>query len=114
GQIRELRLRERLHDARELGQLIVVLRHRETPEIAHDEQRMCIDGVRVKQVVLHAPDDAPERGYVAPEHAVEVHAAQLVRDADRRAQDLEEKPVIARMLTELLVDVPEVSGELTN
>ena len=57
------------------------------------------------------PDDAAEGRDVAAEHAVEVHAAQLVRDADRRAQDLEEQPVIARVLAELLVDQPQVPAE---
>ncbi len=50
-------------------------------------ERVRIDGVGVEQVVLHAPDDAAEGRDVAAEHAVQVHAAQLVRDAERRAQD---------------------------
>ena len=68
---------------------------------------MRVDRVGVEQVVLHAPDDAPEGGDVAAEHAVGIHASQLVRDADRGAQDLEEQTVMARVLPELLVDEPQ-------
>ena len=95
-------------------ELVVVLRHRQAPQIADDEQRVRIDRVGVEQVVLHAADDAAERRNVAAEHAVQVHAPQLVRDADRRAQDLEEQAVIARMLAELLVDQPQVPRQLAD
>ena len=75
------------------------------------EQDVRVDGVGVEQVVLHAADDAAERRDVAAEHAVQVHAPQFVRDADRRAQQLEEQPMIARVLAELLVDQPEVAAQ---
>ena len=93
---------------------MVVLRHRQAPQVADDEQRVRVHGVGVEQVVLHAADDAAERRNVAAEHAVQVHAPQLVRDAGRRAQDLEEQPVIARMLAELFVDQPQVARQLTD
>ena len=96
------------------GQLVVVLRHRQATQIADDEQRVRIDRIGVEQVVLHAPDDAAERRNVAAQYAVQIHAAQLVRHADRRAQDLEEQSMIARMLTKFLVDQPQMSRELPN
>ena len=68
----------------------------------------------MEQVVLHASDDAAESGDVAAEHAVEVHAPQFVRDADGRAQDLEEQAVVARMLAEFLVDQPQMARDLTD
>ena len=83
---------------------MVVFRHREAPQIAHHEQRVGIDGVGVEQVVLHASDHASERGNVAAENAVHIHAPQLVGDADRRAQDLHEEPVMARVLPKFLID----------
>ena len=88
---------------------MVVARDGEAAQVAHDEQRVRIDRVGVEQVVLHAPDDAAEGGDVAAEHAVGVHAPQLVRHPDRRAQDLEEQAVMARVLAELLVDQPQVA-----
>ena len=112
-EIRELRLRQRLHDARQLRELVVVLRHRQAPQVADDEQRVRVDGVGMEQVVLHAADDAAERRNVAAEHAVQVHAPQLVRHAGRRAQDVEEQAVIARMLAELFVDQPQVPRQLS-
>ena len=89
---------------------MVVLRHREAAQVAHHEERVRVDRVGVEEVVLHAPDDAAEGRDVAAEHAVEVHAPELVRDAERRAQDVEEQPVMARVLAELLVDEPQVRG----
>ena len=62
----------------------------------------------MEQVVLHAADDSAERRNVETEHAVGVHALQRARDALRRAQDVEEQPVMTRVLAELLVDQPEV------
>jgi hypothetical protein len=64
----------------------------------------------MEEVVLHAADDAAKCRDVAAEHAIEVHAPQFVRDARGRAQDLEEQPVIARVLAELLVDEPQALG----
>ena len=107
-QVGDFAARQRLHDARGRRQLVVVAGDREAAQVAHHEQRVRIHGVGVEQVVLHAPDDAPERRNVASQHAVGVHAAQLVGDPDRRAQDLEKQPVVARVLTELLVDQPQV------
>ena len=69
---------------------------------------MRVDRVSVEQIVLHAADDAAERRNVEPEHAVGVHALQRARDALRRAQDVEEQPVVARVLAKLLVDEPQV------
>jgi hypothetical protein len=84
-------------------------RDRQAPQVAHHEQRVRIHRVGVEQVVLHAADDAAEGRDVAAEHAVVVHAPQLVGDAARRAQDLQEQAVIARVLAELLIDQPQVA-----
>ena len=75
--------RQRLHDPRQVRQLVVEARDREPAQVADDEQRVRVDRVGVEQVVLHAADDAAERRDVAAEHAVGVHAPQLVRDAGR-------------------------------
>ena len=69
------------------GILVIESRQCEAPQVADDEQRVFVDRVGVKQVVLHATDDAAERRDVEAEHAVQVHAAQFVGDAFRRAQD---------------------------
>src|ERR1700733_12041887 len=87
---------------------------REAPQVADHEQSVRIHRVGVEQVVLHAPDHAAEGRDVAAQYTVVVHAPQLVRDAARRAQYLEEQPVIARVLAEFLVDEPEVAGHGTD
>ncbi len=114
AQVDDLGLGQLLHDRRDQRQFVVELRHGEAPRVADHEQRVRIDRVGVEQVVLHAADDAAEGGYVAAEHAVDVHAPQLVRHAARRAQDLEEQAVVARVLAELLVDQPQVAPDRTD
>ena len=88
---------------------MVELAHGQAAQIAHHEQRVRIDRVGVEQVVLHAADHAAEGRDVAAEHAVVVHAPQLVGDAARGAQDLEEQAVVARVLAELLIDQPQIA-----
>ena len=109
-EVGELRLRQCAEDLRELRELVVVALEREAAQVADHEQRVRVHGVGVEQVVLHAPDDAAEGRDVAAEHAVEVHAPQLVRDARGRPQDLEEQAVVARVLAEFLVDQPQVAA----
>ena len=70
---------------------------------------MRIDGIYVKQVVLHAPDDSAERGDIASEYAVQVHATQFMCDAGRCPKNLQKQLVIARILPELVVDQVQVA-----
>ncbi len=93
---------------------MIKLSQHQAAQIAHHEQDVGIDRVRMEQVVLHAPDDAAERRDVAPEHAVVVHAPQLVRHAMRGAQDLEKQPMVARVLAELLIDQREIAHHRAN
>ena len=108
-QIDDFGLRQLLHDARQLRQLMVVARQGKTPQVADDEERVRIDRISVKEVVLHAPDDASEGRDVASKHAIVIHAAQLVGDARAGAQHLEKEPVMARILAELLIDQPQIA-----
>ncbi len=82
-EVADLRSRQLLHDARRFGKLEVVARNSEAAQIADYEQRVRVYGVRMEQIVLHATDDAAECRDVAAEHAICVHASQLVRDAER-------------------------------
>ena len=110
-EVGDLRALERRHQPRHLGQLVLEAGQGEAAQVAQHEQDVRVHRVGVEQVVLHAADHAAERRDVTTEHAVQVHAAQLVRDAGRRAQQLEEQPVVARVLPELLVDEPEVAAQ---
>ena len=107
-EVRDLGLLEALHDRAARRELVVEARQREAPQILDDEERVRVDRVGVEQIVLHAADDAAERRDVEPQHAVGVHALQRAGDALRRAQDVEEQAVVARVLAELLVDEPEM------
>ena len=114
GEIGELLARQGLHDLAQHRKFVVVLRHGQPPQVAHHEEGMSVHGVGVEQVVLHAPDHAPERRNVAAENAVQVHAPQLVRDSDRGAENLHEQPVMARILAEFLVDQGNVRADQTD
>ena len=64
--------------ARHQGVFVAMLFQRKTACIAYDLQDVLIDGVDVKQVVLHLADDAAERGDVSAQRFVLIHAPQLV------------------------------------
>ena len=109
AQVGDLGLLERLHNLRAVRELVVKAGQRETAQVAHDKQRVLVHGVGMEQVVLHAADDAAERRDVEPQHAIQVHAPQLVGYPFRRTQDRQEQAVITRVLPEFVVDEVEVA-----
>ena len=93
-----------LHDLAGKWHLGVEALQSKAPQVADHEQCVLIDCVGMEQVVLHAPHNASERGNVAAQDAVAVHAAELVRDPDGFAQNGHEKLLIHGIRTETLVD----------
>src|SRR5579863_9966902 len=87
SEVQPLGFNHLLYQAAREGELLAMLRDREAPEVAQDEQAVGVDGVDVKQVMLHLPDDAPECRNISAEHPVCVHAPQLVGYALRLPQD---------------------------
>ena len=79
-------------------------RHGEAPYVAQHGEDVLVDGVDVKQVVLHLPDDAAERRDVAPQQAVAMHRAQRPGDAQRLAQQRHEQRVVRRIGAEGGID----------
>ena len=71
------------HQTRAQRKFVRQLGHREAAQVAHDHQNVLVHGVDVKQVVLHLTHDAPEFRKVTAEHAILIHAAQLVHDSAR-------------------------------
>jgi hypothetical protein len=63
----------------------------------------------MEEVVLHLADDPAERRDELPEDAVEVHPAQLVRDAARFAQDRQEAGPVRGVAPETGVDTATVA-----
>ena len=104
AQIRNLGLCEALHDAAAMWVFMIESSESETSQVADDKKRMFVDRVGMKQVVLHASDDAAERRYIQAEHAVQIHAPQFVCHPLRRAQDGKEQTVVSRVLPKLLID----------
>ncbi len=92
-----------------MRELVIEARQRETPQIADDEQRVLVDRIGVKKVVLHAPDDAAECRNVEAEHTIEIHASQFVGDTFLGAQDCEKQPMVAWILAEFLVDQVQIA-----
>ncbi|CFP51985.1 Uncharacterised protein [Bordetella pertussis] len=81
-----------------------VLGHGEAAQVAHDRQGVLVDRIDMEQVVLHLADDAPEHRQVARQDVEHGHAAQLVDDAARLLQDLQEQLAVDRIAAELRVD----------
>ncbi len=90
--------------------LAAEFRHGEAAQIAHDHERMRIDCVDVEQVMLHLADDAPEGRQVGAEHAVGIHAPQLVGDAARLAHDFHEQAAAGEILAKRVVDAVQVGA----
>ncbi len=76
----------------------------ETRDVAQHAHRVFVDRVDVEQVVLHAPDDAAERGQIAREHAVVVHARECVDRGRTLAQQTCERGVDLVVIGEVLAD----------
>ena len=106
-----LRPREVGDQARAQRILVRVLRLHEAAQVADHHQDVLVDGVHVEQVVLHLADDATEDRQVAAEDAVLVHASQLVRDAARLAQDLDETRAVDRIAAKRGVDAVAIAPE---
>ena len=67
------------------------------PHVAQRDEAVLIDGVGVKQVVLHLPDDAAKHPQVAPQHAGVVHQPQGVGLPGRGLEDAQKQGVIGRV-----------------
>ena len=78
------------HEPRAERILVRVLRLAEAAQVANHHQDVLVDRIDVEQVVLHLAHDAAECRQVVAEDSVQVHAAQLVREAARLAEDLNE------------------------
>ena len=74
-----------------------MLGHEKTAHIAQDHQDVLIDGVDMKQVMLHLADDAPKHPQVAAQHRGLIHQAYRVGDALWLLQDLPESLPIDRV-----------------
>ena len=80
------------------------LRLREAPQIAHHHQDVLVDGIDVEEVVLHLSHDAAELRQVPAEDAVLIHAPELVHDAARLLQDVQEHEARERVLAKTRID----------
>jgi len=78
--------------------------HGEAAHIAHHHQDVLVDGIDVKQVVLHLADNAAEIRQVTTEHAGLIHAAQSVGNTALALNDLHEQRVIVRIAAEGIID----------
>ena len=60
--------------------LMCMLGFGEPTQIAHHHQDVLIDGVDMKQIVLHPSHDSAKDRQIAPEHRPLVHSSQFMRD----------------------------------
>ncbi len=111
GEIEHFRPREVGDQPRAQRIFVRVLGLGEAAQIADHHQDVLVDGVDVEQVVLHLADDASEHRQIAAENAVLVHPPQLVRDAARLAQDLDEARAIGRVAAKCGIDAIAVAPQ---
>ena len=91
--------------------LVRVLRLGEPAQVPDHHQDVLVHRVDVEEVVLHLADDAAERRHQIAEDPVEIHPPQLVRDAARLAQQLDEPRAIARVAAEARVDAVPIAPQ---
>ena len=104
----EFRLGQACKDVGAVGEFVVAGGIGEHPEVADHEQAVLVDGVDVEQVVLHLSRHLVEDGQVGAENSVAVHSAQLVIDAPRLAQDLQEQAAGTEIGSERTIDAVPV------
>ena len=83
-----------LRQLRAQGVFVREFGHEKAPHVAQHHERVLIDGVDVKQIVLHLPHDAAENPQIAPQHAGAVHQPQRVRLPRRGLEHAHEQGVI--------------------
>ena len=91
------------HQARAERILVGELGHGEAPQVAHHLQDVLVDGIDVKQVVLHLADDVAEGRQIATEYVVLVHAPQRV-DQVALLEQFEEQRAVFRIASKFGVD----------
>ncbi|KPW92122.1 hypothetical protein ALO79_200224 [Pseudomonas syringae pv. castaneae] len=75
---------------------------------------MGIDGIDMKQVVLHLPDDKAKLRQVAPQDPVAVHASQVAVHADLALEQLDEQAGVADVVAEVVIDQVTVLPQQAN
>ena len=80
-----------------------MLGHEKAPHIAQHHEDVLIDGVDVKQVVLHLADDAPKRPQVAAQHRGFIHQAHGVGNALGLLENLQKDGTVDRVVAKLRV-----------
>src|SRR3989344_6165568 len=108
GKIQAFGLDQTLHQFARKRELMAEFRHREAAHVTQYEQRVLVDSVDVKQIMLHLANHTTEGRQVGAEHAIGVHAPKLVGDTARLAQDLHEQAAAGEVAAEFGVDTAQV------
>ncbi len=93
-----------MHDFAATRELVIETGQCKTSKVADDKQCVRIDRIHMEQVVLHSTHDSAKCRYVPPQHAVEIHASELVGHAGMGSQNLQEKSVVSGVLPEFIID----------
>ncbi len=104
GDVEQPAALEAAHELAAERKFVREVRHREAPQVSQHHEDVLVHRVDVVEVVLHLPDDAPEFGQVGAQHVVLVHASELVHDAARLLQDVQEQQPRHRVAPEARVE----------
>ena len=103
-QIEQLRFGEPGEDLVAVRALVSMALQGEAAHVADHHEYVLVHGVYVEQVELHQPGDSMERGQVARQNAVAVHASGRVGQAVMLAEYREEQRAGADILAETRID----------
>ena len=90
-----------------------VLRLGEAAQVADHHQDVLVDGVHVKEIVLHLTHDAPEHRQVLAEDAEQVHPPQFVQQAALGTEHRHEARTVGGIAPESAVDELAVAPQRT-
>ena len=82
------------------------LHHREPPQVPYNRENVLIDGVDMKQVVLHLTDYPSECRYVASKNTVLIHSSEFMYQTPGLPEDLEEARFVGGILSKVGVNQP--------
>ena len=106
----EPRLRKIRHELAAEGILMRVLGNRKPAHVAQYHQDVLINGIDMKQVMLHLPDDAAKRRQVAAEYRQLIHVAQRMRNTLGCFEYLQEQLAVGRGKTESRTQTPHTAA----
>ena len=102
------------HHATGLWEFDFMLRQLEAPQVSYDKEQVSINGVNMKQIMLHLSDDPAELGYVGTKDSIGGHVSQCAGLTQGCPHDLHEETPTPYISTKIRVDQLQTAPNQAN